>query len=124
MKVKYPKTRVINNTKLIILNYSMDSADPIFSHQQQAVLELSKHWGEIHVITGKIGTLVPRSNVFVYNIDWLPDRNLKNILNFVRVFLSVIKATRASVIFSHMTEVQSSIIAIYCKLKRLKHYLW
>jgi glycosyltransferase involved in cell wall biosynthesis len=102
----------------------MDSADPIFSHQQQAVLELSKHWGEIHVITGKIGTLVPRSNVFVYNTDWLPGRNLKNILNFVRVFLSVIKATRASVIFSHMTEVQSSIIAIYCKLKRLKHYLW
>jgi glycosyltransferase involved in cell wall biosynthesis len=124
VKAKYPKTGAKNNAKLIVLNYSMDSADPIFGHQQQIVLELSKHWSEIHVITGRSGKLVGKSNVFVYDTDWLPDQNFRNILNFIKVFFRVISATKPNVIFSHMTEVQSSIVAIYCKCKGLKHYLW
>jgi glycosyltransferase involved in cell wall biosynthesis len=110
--------------KLLILNYSMDEADRIFSHQQQIVTGLGSYWGEIHVITGKVGKYNSLPNVFVHNSSWVPGERFGSVFRFLRIFLRVTRQNDFYAIFSHMTEVQSFLIAPYCRVMKFRHYLW
>lgn len=110
--------------KLLILNYSMDEADRIFSHQQQIVAGLGSYWGEIHVITGKVGSYSSLPNVFVYNSGWVPGKRLGSVFRFLRIFLKVTQQNDFHAIFSHMTEVQSFLIAPFCRFMKFRHFLW
>ena len=124
MSAELSVTRDILPKKLLLLNYSMDEADRIFSHQQQIVSGLASYWDEIHVITGKVGTYKSPPNVYVYNSNWVPGKHFRNVLRFWGIFFRVTKKNNFCAIFSHMTEVQSFLIAPYCRIRRIKHYLW
>lgn len=112
-------------TNLLIFNYAMDPTDPIFSHQLDAVIELSSHFKKIFVLTSRSadGLLLPH-NVKVLSSRWRPGQPLRGAFRFSLNFLFVLIRYSPNVTFSHMTEVQSSIAAPLLRLLRIPHYLW
>lgn len=109
--------------KLLIINYVMDDSNPIFAHQAQAVESLSSYFKEITVLTGKIGRYQNKSNVHVISTAWVPGQRIRNIYRFYNKIVPFL-FKRDIQIFSHMTEVQSAMIAPLTKLLRIRHYLW
>jgi len=102
----------------------MNSSNPIFSHQFQIVKELSTEFQKITVITAEAPIDELPTNIQVLVSKWIPGKDLRNGFSFVSKFLKIILADRNFVIFSHMTEVQSSLISPISKVLRIKHYLW
>lgn len=109
--------------KLLILNYVMDDKDPIFAHQAQAVESLCSYFDEITVVTGKIGTYKRNSNVKVINTGWIPGRTFRNICRFYFKIIPLLLKNDTQ-IFSHMTEIQSALIAPFARFLQIRHYLW
>ena len=110
-------------SKLLIINYVMDDSDPIFAHQAQAVESLSSYFQEITVLTGKVGRHQNKSNVHVISTEWVPGHRIRNTFKFyIKVMPFLFR--RDTQIFSHMTEVQSALIAPLTKLLRIRHHLW
>lgn len=102
----------------------MDTSDRVFSHQQQIVSELGQLWDEVHVITNRIGGFTPVQNIHVYNSRWVSGHGVRNVFRFLQLFFKISNSHKFSAIFSHMTEVQSALIAPYCWIKKRKHFLW
>ncbi len=109
---------------ILIINYAMDKNDPIFSHQFEAVEEISKHFQRVFVITGRNKSHCINDNIKIYSTNWRENSNVKNILNFFRIYFVVMKKYNPKNIFSHMTAVQSSLICLHARVKGKKHYLW
>ena len=109
---------------LLILNYCMDEEDPVLSHQIQAALELNKYFDKVTVLTGKIGNYVKFDSIKVYSSEWVQGNKIKSVLCFYLEFMQVIFREKPNVVFSHMTDVQSFLVAPILKLLRVKHYLW
>lgn len=106
----------------MIFNYRMDSNDSIFPHQVQAVARLSSIYNKITVITSKSGEYEAMPNVKVISLGWQEKSKLRNIYRLLREFLPLLKED--FVLFSHMTEVQSALVAPITRLLGVKHYLW
>jgi glycosyltransferase involved in cell wall biosynthesis len=102
----------------------MNSSNPIFSHQFQIVKELSAEFEKITVITGEAPIDELPANIQVFVSKWIPGKNLRNSFSFISRFLKIILADRNLIIFSHMTEVQSSLTSPISKVLRIRHYLW
>ncbi len=107
----------------MVLNYAMDDSDPIFAHQVQAVEALSKFFEEVTVVTGKIGRHELASNIRVISTEWEPGKRLRSFSRFYLIVLPLLFKKNTQV-FSHMTEVQSALIAPLTRLFRIRHYLW
>lgn len=101
----------------------MDQNHPIFSHQVQAVCAISQFYSEVTVITGKVGDFEVPSNVKVIDTNWTTGKNIGNVYRFLFNAFKYVLRTRVAV-FSHMTEVQSALIAPLTKFLRIPHYLW
>ena len=110
---------------LLLINYSMNSSDPIFAHQIEVVRRLSKSFHQIFVITTNYSSSesLPE-NINVYEVEWIPGRHLTSARNFLRTYISLTRNLGHFVIFSHMTEVQSALIAVLAWWKKIPHYLW
>ena len=110
---------------LIVLNYAMDSRDPIFSHQVEVVRKLAPYFSKVEVVTNSYSEDEPLpQNVQVHVVGWHYRRKVRNVLRFIKTFRDAQKGLPFPVIFSHMTEVQSAIIAPYARFKGIPHYLW
>jgi glycosyltransferase involved in cell wall biosynthesis len=110
---------------LLIFNYAMDPTDPIFSHQLDAVTELSSHFKKIFVLTSRSADGLPLPhNVKVLSSRWRPGQPLRGAFRFTLNLLFVLIRYSPNVTFSHMTEVQSTIAAPLLRLLRIPHYLW
>jgi glycosyltransferase involved in cell wall biosynthesis len=109
---------------LLIINYSMDSTNPVFSHQIQVVRELSREFQKITVITGEAPRDPIPANIDVYISSWKPGKNIKNGFSFLKIFLKILVINPRFTVFSHMTEVQSALISPITKIFRIKHFLW
>jgi glycosyltransferase involved in cell wall biosynthesis len=102
----------------------MDLEDPLLSHQVESVNELSKYFVKVTVITGRVGLHEVSGNVRVLSSDWTPGNPIKSGVRFVLLASSVIRRNRNIVVFSHMTEVQSAMLAIPLRILGISHYLW
>ena len=102
----------------------MDEDDPVLSHQAQAVSELAKHFNDVTVLTGRQGKFKEIANVRVVSSRWISNERLKSVLIFYSEFFKIIISKKPNAIFSHMTEVQSCLIAPLVRILRIKHYLW
>jgi glycosyltransferase involved in cell wall biosynthesis len=103
----------------------MDPTDPIFSHQLDAVIELSSHFKKVFVLSSRSADGLPiPHNVKVLSSRWLPGRPLAGAVRFTLNLLFVLIRYSPNVTFSHMTEVQSAIAAPLLRLLRTPHYLW
>jgi len=112
---------------LIILNYSMDSSDPIFSHQLESAVSLSKNFNKTIVITSRLGKEHESISAEVHSTSWVQGKNLKNAIAFYATFFKVLGKNILHgqiFIFAHMTEVQSALIAPLTRLLGIRHFLW
>ena len=109
---------------LLVFNYCMDLEDPLLSHQVEAVNELSKYFGKVTVITGRVGLHEVSGNVQILTSNWIAGKPLQSGLKFVLLATRFILRNRNTVVFSHMTEVQSALFCIPLRIFRVRHYLW
>jgi glycosyltransferase involved in cell wall biosynthesis len=109
---------------LLVFNYCMDLEDPLLSHQVEAVNELSKYFEKVTVITGRNGPHTVSSNVRIVDSNWIAGKPIKSGLKFAILVTKFILRNRNTVVFSHMTEVQSALLCIPLRILRIPHYLW
>lgn len=109
---------------LIVLNYSMDSRNPIFAHQFSTVQGIAAYFNSVTVITTENSGSTLDENISVNLVNWAEGHSFRNILNFYRITLPIIFQNRGAILFSHMTETQSLLIAPFAKALRVKHFLW
>lgn len=102
----------------------MDPDDPIFAHQNQVVKSLAKVFQDLIVITSKYNAKSSLENINIYNYKWKTGHDLENSIVFFITWLYVVFKHRPRIIFSHMTEVQSALVAPIARLIGIKHYLW
>ena len=102
----------------------MDEKHQVFSHQVEVVNNLAKHFDQILVLTGQIGNYSVPENVKVISYDWIEGKRFISLVKFYKVFLKTILQNKFTSVFSHMTSVQSTLIAPITKIMRLKHFLW
>lgn len=110
--------------KLLVLNYSMNQASLLFSHQPKVVERLIREFDEIDVITAETFTDVPKPGVKVFSTQWNEGRTLRNVYNFFKISIPLLWKHRKGVLFSHMTDVQSALVSPICWLLRIRHILW
>lgn len=102
----------------------MDEEDQLLSHQAEIVNLIAKDFDHVSVLTGRIGKVMIPSNVTLKSYNWVKGKKLKNIFNLLKSYLLIRKRKDITVVFSHMTFMQSLIILPLTKLQRVKHYLW
>ena len=102
----------------------MDEEDQLLSHQAEIVNLIAKEFDHVSVLTGRIGKVMIPSNVTLKSYNWVKGKKLKNIFNLLKSYLLIRKRNDITVVFSHMTFMQSLIILPLTKLQRVKHYLW
>ena len=107
---------------LLVINYRMDLGDQVFSHQVQTVEALAKHYRRVTVLTGRVGSISVPNNVEVISSDWIPGRRFRSTARFLFSFIKVCRNSPFDLVFSHMTEVQSAILAPLTKFLSIKHY--
>lgn len=109
---------------LIVFNYAMDTESQVFAHQLQVVEKLSKHFEQIQVFTSALGKSPNLNGVRVSNVFWVEGQNLRNTWRLYKKVVPYLVRHPNSVLFSHMTEVQSALIAPLTKALKIPHFLW
>ena len=111
--------------KLLLLNYSMNARSTVFSHQREVAKRLAPHFEHTLVITADEHLGEKTANIEIQSSNWKSGQSLKNAITFYRLVIPVILSQRKDiVVFSHMTEVQSFLIAPLCRLLGIPHFLW
>ncbi len=109
---------------LLIFNYTVNESHPLLSHQVDVVRKLALSFRKITVLTAEGSSSQLPDNVVVVDLSWRPGKPLHNSLNFLVKLNKILKQDRPDVVFSHMTEVQSSLASPLLRLKAIPHYLW
>lgn len=110
--------------KLIIVNYSMSSRSLVFSHQREVVLALSQFFDSVEVFTTETSSESLPENVKVTLISWKAQSPLRNIVTILKLLYPALIKNRASILFTHMTDVHAAIVAPWAWLLRMRHILW
>lgn len=109
---------------LLVLNYAMDENSQVFSHQIEVVRELALRFRKVVVITAQSGQGNLPLNVRVLSSNWKHGQDFRNLSKFIILLFKVLLSERFDVLFSHMTEVQSTLSLPFTKLFRIRHILW
>lgn len=115
---------VFLNSHLLVLNYVMDSAHPALAHQVDVVEGLARNFATVTVLTGATTYSPKFENITVISSNWVQGKNLRNILNFYYHFFLLIRRKKFSSVFSHMTLVQSALVAPILRAFQIKHHIW
>jgi glycosyltransferase involved in cell wall biosynthesis len=111
-------------SNLLVINYAMDEKSQVFSHQIELVNQLSAKFDQITVLTAQVGVCNTEKNVKVISFQWVEGKRVSSLLRFLKIFIKTIRSEKFTVLFSHMTSVQSAFISPITKIIRLRHYLW
>ena len=106
------------------MNYVMDEEDQLLSHQAEIVSLIAREFDHISVLTGRIGKVTIPSNVTLKSYNWVSGKKISNVFNLIKSYILIKKNNDITIVFSHMTFMQSLIILPLTKLQRVKHYLW
>ena len=102
----------------------MDEADQLLSHQAEIVNLIAREYDHVSVLTGRIGKVTIPSNVTLKSYNWVRGKKLSNIFNLIKSYILIKKNNDITMMFSHMTFMQSLVILPLTKLQRVRHYLW
>ena len=102
----------------------MDEEDQLLSHQAEIVSLIAREFDHISVLTGRIGKVTIPSNVTLKSYNWVSGKKISNVFNLIKSYILIKKNNDITIVFSHMTFMQSLIILPLTKLQRVKHYLW
>lgn len=109
--------------ELIVLNFALDSNNPLLSHQADVVKALAQKFHNVSVITGNLGNFDRPYNVRVIDLKWVEGNNIRNVFRLYKSFLSILKPGK-TVVFSHMADVQSAFLSPLTWIMGNTHYLW
>ena len=109
---------------LLVLNYVMDEEDQLLSHQAEIVNLIAQEFDHISVLTGRIGKITIPSNVTLKSYNWVKGKKISNVFNLIKSYILIKKNNDFTIVFSHMTFMQSLVILPFTKFQRIKHYLW
>ena len=107
--------------KLLILNYVMDPVHPALAHQVDVVESLAPNFNSVTVLTGFSNYQAKAPNVEIISTNWHEDRNIQNVLNFYLKFFKLLITRKFNLVFSHMTLIQSFLIAPFSKMRSEEH---
>ena len=111
-------------TRLLVVNYAMDSQDTLLSHQLEAVTALAKNFNTVTVITGRVGSMGPVSNVSVINTNWVPGSRLLSLGRLLLKSLPTIIRGRYDSVFFHMTDLQCAVLSPFIRIRGKKQFFW
>lgn len=110
--------------KLIVFVYSLNPNSLVFSHQRPMVQRLAGAYPDIAVIAADADLGPPIQGVYATSSEWKEGGGIRNIFKFLRCAIPLFRLRGEKILFSHMTEVQSLIVAPLCRLLGIRHYLW
>ena len=116
--------QILQASNLLVINYAMDEKSQVFSHQIELVNQLSAKFDQITVLTAQVGVCNIEKNVKVISFDWVEGKRVSSLLRFLKIFIKTIRSEKFTVLFSHMTSVQSVFVSPITRIIKLKHYLW
>ena len=102
----------------------MSRNNSVFAHQFEMASRLTTQFDSCLVLTPESPSGEDQFDGEVLAYVWKPGKPLRGGVNFFIKFIYVLVKSRPSVIFSHMTEVQSALIAPVAKILGINHYLW
>lgn len=102
----------------------MNESHPLLSHQVDVVRKLALNFRKITVLTAEGSSASFPENVVVIDLRWKPKKPISNSLTFLTKLNYVLKYDRPDVVFSHMTDVQSSLASPLLRIKAIPHFLW
>ena len=102
----------------------MDEEDQLLSHQAEIVNLIAREYDHVSVLTGRIGKVTIPSNVTLKSYNWVRGKKISNIFNLIKSYILIKKSNDISIIFSHMTLMQSLLLLPLTKFQRVRHYLW
>jgi glycosyltransferase involved in cell wall biosynthesis len=102
----------------------MNESHPLLSHQVDVVRKLALNFRKITVLTAEGSSALLPENVVVIDLRWKPKKPISNSLTFLTKLNYVLKYDRPDVVFSHMTDVQSSLASPLLRIKAIPHFLW
>ncbi len=109
---------------LLIVNFAMDSKNPLLSHQIDTVEKLAPNFRQVCVLTASQGDYESNANIKIYSTSWAKGKPIRNILFLYWRFFQILKSEDISVVFSHMTDLQSAFLVPITKFLGIRHYLW
>jgi len=109
---------------LLVINYALDSNQPIFATSGNWICELAKRHEKITIITGHLGEFERPTNADIYSINWIEGQNFRNTFRTVAVGSKVIKKNKFSVAFTHMALIQALILSPLLKIHKIRHVIW
>ena len=116
--------QILQASNLLVINYAMDEKSQVFSHQIELVNQLSAKFDQITVLTAQVGVCNTEKNVKVISFEWTEGKRVSSLVRFLKIFIKTIRSEKFTVLFSHMTSVQSAFISPITRIIKLKHYLW
>lgn len=110
--------------ELILFNYTMDDEHPLLSHQPDIARTLGKHFSLVNVITNDGKSFID-GRLQVNSVNWKEGKFFRNLIRFYLLTIPIlVKKKDSAVVFSHMTDLQSCLIAPLTRLLGIKHFLW
>jgi glycosyltransferase involved in cell wall biosynthesis len=123
-KIGSKRGQNLQASNLLVINYAMDEKSQVFSHQIELVNQLSAKFDQVTVLTAQVGVCNTEKNVKVISFDWVEGKRVSSLIRFLKIFVKTIRSEKFTVLFSHMTSVQSAFISPITRVIKLKHYLW
>ena len=102
----------------------MNSKSLVFSHQREVVRELSQFFETVEVFTTEVSSDPLPRKVKVSHIPWKVNSPLSNVVTVLKLLYPALIRNRNSVLFTHMTDVHSAILAPLTWLLKMRHVLW
>lgn len=115
---------LMENSHLLVINYSMNIDDPLLSHQYDTVICLAQKFRKVTVITGSPQLTECPQNVTVYTTNWRKGEDFKNVFKFLWRAIPILLIGNVNSVFSHMTERHSALISPITSVLRIRHVLW
>lgn len=112
------------SSRLLVINYVMDSHNSLLSHQCEAVYSLSKNFKKVTVITGKVGSIQNISNIEILESNWIPGKSIANLFRLLRISIPIIVNGRFDTVFFHMTDLHCAILSPLIRIRGRKQFLW
>jgi len=85
---------------------------------------LAVNFDKVTVLTAHSGKFQVAANVQVISSNWSEGERFRSLFRFYKTFFHIIFTGNISVIFSHMTSVQSAFTSPITRVMGIKHYLW
>lgn len=126
ISIKSPGTPTERKVLFLIV-YSLDANHSVFSHQNEIAKRLGQKFEKVIIVSI---LPLPESNRFgtflrLHSLNWDRAPKLISLIVFFYVFFSTLMRERSNlIIFSHMTDFFSALLAPFTKVFMVKHFLW